>query len=143
MATSALGTGVDYPGIVFVIHIDLPYGIIDFAQESGQAGRVGEDIDSVIVIAEKRVEQMYSKMRGVDDSTMGQFVTTKGCRREVIGLYLDGKAITCRDGDKEMAKCDRCGEGLSALERAYRRAAIERQIVEEQLDRLVDRCTSC
>ena len=143
LAASALGTGVDYPRIVFVMHIDLPYGMIDFAQESGRAGRAGEDVDSVIVIAEKRVEQMYSKMRGVDDSTMGQFVTTKGCRRELMSSYLDGKAIKCGDGDAEMAKCDRCGEGLSALERTYRRAATERQMVEEQLDRLVDGCTSC
>ena len=31
-ATSALGTGVDFPGVVFVLHVDIPYGMIDFAQ---------------------------------------------------------------------------------------------------------------
>jgi superfamily II DNA helicase RecQ len=31
VATSALGTGVDYMGIVFVLHVGLPYGIIDYA----------------------------------------------------------------------------------------------------------------
>ena len=40
-ATSALGTGVDFPGIVFVLHVGMPYGMIDFAQESGRAGRAG------------------------------------------------------------------------------------------------------
>ncbi len=39
VATTALGTGVDYPGIVFVLHAGMPYGMIDYAQESGRAGR--------------------------------------------------------------------------------------------------------
>jgi superfamily II DNA helicase RecQ len=38
VTTSALGTGVDYLGIVMVIHVGVPYGMIDFAQESGRAG---------------------------------------------------------------------------------------------------------
>ncbi|GAB7357794.1 hypothetical protein MBLNU459_g0611t1, partial [Dothideomycetes sp. NU459] len=52
VATSALGTGVDFPGVVFVLHVNLPYGMIDFAQESGRAGRGGEDVDSVIMVEE-------------------------------------------------------------------------------------------
>jgi superfamily II DNA helicase RecQ len=31
IATSALGTGVDFLGIVFILHMDLPYGMIDYA----------------------------------------------------------------------------------------------------------------
>jgi superfamily II DNA helicase RecQ len=31
VATSALGTGVDFPGVVFTLHIDIPYGMIDFS----------------------------------------------------------------------------------------------------------------
>jgi superfamily II DNA helicase RecQ len=31
VATSALGTGVDHAGIVFVLHVGMPYGMIDFA----------------------------------------------------------------------------------------------------------------
>jgi superfamily II DNA helicase RecQ len=61
VATSALGTGVDFPGVVFVLHVDVPYGMIDFAQESGRAGRAGEDVDSVIVVEQGRVEQMAAK----------------------------------------------------------------------------------
>ena len=30
VATSALGTGVDFPGVVFVLHTDVPYRMIDF-----------------------------------------------------------------------------------------------------------------
>jgi len=31
VATSALGTRVDFLRIVFILHIDLPYGMIDYA----------------------------------------------------------------------------------------------------------------
>jgi superfamily II DNA helicase RecQ len=31
VATSSLGTGVDYPEIVRVLHVGAPYGMIDFA----------------------------------------------------------------------------------------------------------------
>lgn len=31
VATSALGTGVDFPGITLVLHVDIPWGMIDFA----------------------------------------------------------------------------------------------------------------
>jgi superfamily II DNA helicase RecQ len=35
VATLALGMGVDFLGIVFILHVDLLYSIIDFTQESG------------------------------------------------------------------------------------------------------------
>jgi superfamily II DNA helicase RecQ len=31
VATLALGTGVDFLGIIFTLHVDILYGIIDFA----------------------------------------------------------------------------------------------------------------
>jgi len=37
-AAGALGTGVDFPGIVYIVHIRIPYGMIDFAQETGREG---------------------------------------------------------------------------------------------------------
>jgi superfamily II DNA helicase RecQ len=31
MATRALGTSVDFPGVVYIIHLGVPYRLIDFA----------------------------------------------------------------------------------------------------------------
>ncbi|KAF1359102.1 P-loop containing nucleoside triphosphate hydrolase protein, partial [Lizonia empirigonia] len=50
VATSALGTGVDYPGIVYILHVRMPWSMIDYAQESGRGGRAGEVVDSVILV---------------------------------------------------------------------------------------------
>jgi superfamily II DNA helicase RecQ len=143
VATSALGTGVDFPGIVFILHVDLPYSMIDFAQESGRAGRAGEDVDSIIMVEEGKVERVLSSRKGgLDEKMICEFVTTKECRRRVMSLYLDNKEIEC-GSDTNMAKCDGCGEGLTALERSYVRAATERQLVEETLDELSDGCVVC
>ncbi|KAF2463237.1 uncharacterized protein BDR25DRAFT_362955 [Lindgomyces ingoldianus] len=43
VATLALGTGVDYPGVVYILHVGMPWSMIDFAQESGRGGRAREE----------------------------------------------------------------------------------------------------
>lgn len=144
VATSALGTGVDFPGIVFTLHADIPYGMIDFAQESGRGGRAGEDVDSVIVVEEGKAERRLAggAAGSVDEGVVGEFIATKGCRRRVMSLYFDDKLVEC-DDDASMAKCDRCGEGLTAVERHYAQAASERQAVEETLDEVAGGCVWC
>ncbi|KAK5162702.1 uncharacterized protein LTR77_011237 [Saxophila tyrrhenica] len=115
VATSALGTGVDFPGVVFVLHTDIPYGMIDFAQESGRGGRAGEDVDSLIVVEEGRVETLAELSRGVggiDQQVMDEFITTRECRRLIMSRYLDGQEIHC-ESEGGMARCDRCGGGLT------------------------------
>jgi superfamily II DNA helicase RecQ len=57
VATSVLGTGVDFLGIVFTLHVDILYSMIDFVQESGQAGHTGEDVDSIVLVEEGKAER--------------------------------------------------------------------------------------
>jgi superfamily II DNA helicase RecQ len=38
VVTSGLGTGINIKGIVAVIHVDAPWGIMDFIQQTGQGG---------------------------------------------------------------------------------------------------------
>ncbi|KAK3617520.1 hypothetical protein LTR56_024514 [Elasticomyces elasticus] len=145
VATSALGTGVDVPGIVFVLHVDVPYGMIDFAQESGRAGRNGEDVDSVIVVEEGRLEMLAEMSRGnvgIDQRIIDEFVTTRECRRLVMSRYLDGLETTCAS-NAVTASCDRCGSGLTELKRRYAAEAKERQVTEETLSELTDGCAWC
>lgn len=143
VATSAQGTGVDFPGVLFTLHVDVPYGMIDFAQESARAGRAGEDVDSIVIVEEgKAKRQLPGGIGGVDKGVMCDFISTKGCRRRVMGSYLDNKEVECGQ-DASTANCDRCGEGVTALERHYTRAARERQTSEETLDEVSDGCVFC
>ena len=36
VGTSGLGAGLDYPSVRFVIHVDEPYSLMEFAQEFGR-----------------------------------------------------------------------------------------------------------
>jgi hypothetical protein len=56
---------------------------------------------------------------------MCEFVTTGGCRRRVMGLYLDNKETGCSD-EASVANCDRCGEGTTAIERVHTKRVTER-----------------
>jgi superfamily II DNA helicase RecQ len=110
VATSALGTGVDYPNIVHVLHVGVPYGIIDFSRESGRAGRGSKAVDSVIVAEEEGVGRAEDASQSVDKSVMRAFVYSKSCRRATMSSYLNRRRVECSMQD--CAAYDRCGEGV-------------------------------
>lgn len=140
VATSALGTGVDYPGIVYVLHVGVPYGMIDFAQESGRAGRGGEAVDSVILVDEE-AGRAEDASQSLDKSVMRAFVYSKRCRRAIMSSYLDGHGVEC--GMQDCAACDRCGEGVAEWHSWQQREAYERDDVCRVLDELADGCAAC
>ncbi len=53
VATTALGTGVDYAGIVFVLHVGMSYGMINYTQEFRRAGQSEKMTDSMILMKKR------------------------------------------------------------------------------------------
>ena len=49
IATSAFGIGIDIANIRVVLHTDRPRRLLDYAQESGRAGRDGDSSEAIIV----------------------------------------------------------------------------------------------
>jgi superfamily II DNA helicase RecQ len=52
VATSVLGIGVDIPDIWYIIHVDWPRTILDYAQKSGRAGRDRVRSEAIIIVQE-------------------------------------------------------------------------------------------
>jgi superfamily II DNA helicase RecQ len=145
VATSALGTGVDFPGIVFILHMDMPWGMIDFTQEVGRGGRGGERVDSIILVEEGVVERKVRRGGlSLDASAMAAFITSRGCRREVMSRYLDGEALARRCmAQMDWARCDRCGEGAHENVERDRRDMEMWSSVRQALDEMVTGCVWC
>ncbi|KAJ6438049.1 recq family helicase [Purpureocillium lavendulum] len=109
VATSALGTGIDVPGITHVIHFGAPYSIIDYAQEAGRAGRAGERVEAVIVVEERDWPTEDPKTEAaleLKTREVNALIRTSGCRRSVLGRCLDNDL---RDCDRiDAVPCDNC-----------------------------------
>jgi superfamily II DNA helicase RecQ len=142
VATSALGTGVDFPRIVYIVHVGMPWSIIDYAQESGRGGRADKRVDSVVLVEHREVERtIRQKSDDLDVQAIGMFIIGSGCRRGLMSGYLDGKRVECND--VEAAGCDRCREGARGWQDAQREASVEWQQVQEELDKVRDGCVVC
>ncbi|KAH2277892.1 hypothetical protein KXV50_006304, partial [Aspergillus fumigatus] len=108
-ATSTLGMGVDIPNIRSIIHLRTPRTLLDYAQESGQAGRDGQRSEAII-IQPAGWDAPAPWMEGVapeDQERVAEYmgvVEGVGCRRVVLDEYLDGvvdgyQRRYCQDAD--------------------------------------------
>ena len=112
VATSALGIGVDIPDIRCIIHVDRPRTLLDYAQESGRAGRDGLRSEAFI-IEEEREEVGREEGQTEDEQRLVRLYIggnggTERCRRVGLDGYLDGREdrVGCENGE---ALCDICG----------------------------------
>ncbi|KAF8602554.1 P-loop containing nucleoside triphosphate hydrolase protein [Ceratobasidium sp. AG-I] len=105
-STSALGTGVHHPACRFVIHYGVPYGMIDFAQEIGRAGRDGLDALSLMFYW-----RPYPVAKPVDLKGYGpllEMLDGQKCCRFYMSCYLDGEGLMESCSSTGYRECGRC-----------------------------------
>ena len=115
VATGALGTGINIEGIVQVVHVDRPYGLTSFMQQSGRGGRNGEVSDSTIIARvqnssgwrQREILSEYS-VEQVDEEAMTAFIQASTCRRKVLSGRFDRESgiVDCISTDSVF--CDHC-----------------------------------
>jgi superfamily II DNA helicase RecQ len=112
VATSALGMGVNIPNIWCIIHINWLFTVLDYAQESGRAGRDGLRSEAVMIVQEGQQRAAEDKQAEVEQQLVRAYVEgtdeTATCRRVVLDGYLDRREeerVVCKEGEE---KCDVC-----------------------------------
>jgi len=115
VATGALGTGINIEGIIYVVHVDRPYGLTSFVQQSGRSGRNGEISESIIIVRvhqtsgyrRQEILSAYS-VEAVDEEAMTAFIQARTCRRRVLSQYIDGETEGTDCHSTDSVFCDWC-----------------------------------
>jgi len=109
IATSAFGLGIDHPAVRWVVHVGVPFSMIDFAQEVGQLGRDGGGGQSLVLVPPRwqgTVNNRDGRPLGTAEAAMQRYIQTPGCRVQVLARFLDGEeGRGCTD---DQLTCDHC-----------------------------------
>ena len=112
VGTAAMSHGVDFPGILFVSHLGCASSIINFAQESGQAGH-----DLSLAYSTTFTGNDWYDEKKLGAKEMDQYLSTQ-CRRASLSV-LDGRpAETCADLI-DVVLCDICSSWDLSSEVVY------------------------
>lgn len=114
VATIAFGMGIDKPNVRFVAHLDMPKSIEAYYQETGRAGRDGEDATALLFYGMEdvvKLSQMAANSEGSEEfkrherqrlNAMLGLCEMTSCRRQALLHYFDDMM------DSPCGNCDNC-----------------------------------
>lgn len=115
IATCALGMGVNFPHVRYVIQYAPPNSLVDLMQEAGRGGRDGLQAHCVVYYTRQQLSQCSKDVKMV--------VNSEGCQRKELYGYFSDSDVSVEPGHKCCSNCrkdckcggDKCEDQQSFL----------------------------
>jgi superfamily II DNA helicase RecQ len=107
VATNALGLGIDVPDIRAVVHVEMPFRMADYAQQSGRAGRDGQRSEAIVIRLDAQGSSTRPRPLIAEHAAADSYIRGDVCRRVILDSVMDGRNNRegCEEGEEI---CDIC-----------------------------------